>query len=292
MIGMDLTHPFLVRRCGKEKGCVCHPGSQNFRAVIDQFAPKYQEAITKQEKMSVTKEIYDKLGSQNSRFLKYNSKAEGWEELTSLLARDKISHALRFANREKKAASESSSSTLSVPKAKKGHRRSGSDSSNATLSTAATDFSLENFENMMVDNEPLDWTTSGDDEEKPYAYEIPFDSMPTPAQIYSSQSYGPSYYHQTYGHRPQPYYPPHAYHPYHHQYEHAPQHNLQPLYAAPRYHGESYEVASMACFPDKRVSEVTTSDSTMDMDLTYIMSEPLIEWDMKTDSVYTVQNHQ
>ena len=92
--------------CGKEKHCVSHRGSLNFRLVIDQYAAKYAEAITKQEKMNVTKEIYDMLGSQNARFLKFNakSKTKGWEELSSLLARDKISHALRFANREKKAA--------------------------------------------------------------------------------------------------------------------------------------------------------------------------------------------
>merc|ERR1712232_716119 len=120
----------------------------NFRAVIDKYASKYQEAVTKQEKMNVTKEIYDSLGSQNSRFLKYNAKAEGWEELSSLLARDKISHALRFANREKKAP------VASKPRAKKGHRRTGSDSSASTLPTVASELSVEDFDYLLNDDVP------------------------------------------------------------------------------------------------------------------------------------------
>jgi hypothetical protein len=278
-------------RCGKEKSCVSHPGSQNFRAVIDQFAPKYQDAITKQEKMNVTKEIYDSLGCQSSRFLKYNAKAKGWEELSSLLARDKISHALRFANREKK---DPSASTTTKPNTKKGHRRTGSESSSATVSTAATEeLSLEGFENMVVDSEPLDWATSGEEEdEKPYAYEIPFDCLPSPAPVYSPQSYGPQYYHQPYVHTTQPYYHPHVYHPYHHHYGPAPQHHQQAQYAEPRYEEESYDDAPMACFPEKQAPDATTSEGSMDVDLTYIMSEPLIEWDMNTDSIYTVQDHR
>ncbi|CAB9514924.1 expressed unknown protein [Seminavis robusta] len=273
--------------CGKEKACVSHPGSINFRAVIDKFAPKYQEAITKQEKMNVTKEIYESLGSQNSRFLKYNAKAKAWEELTSLLARDKISHALRFANREKKSSAPSST-TKSKSSAKKTHRRNGSDSSNSTLSTAATELSLEDFEDMMLDSEPLDFEADDSVNDKPYAYEIPFDNLPAPTPVYS-HSYAPHYYQQQpYGHPPQPYYHSHHYHSYQH-YAPAPQHHMPPHhYEEPRHYEQPREEAAMMAFPEKPDVELPTREGSMDIDLSDIMSEPLIEWDMQTDNVYTI----
>ena len=177
--------------CGKEKKMVSWPGSLNFRAIIDKYACKYQEAVTKQEKMNVTKEIYDNLGAQNSRFLKFNAKANGWEELSSLLARDKISHALRFANREKKSSS-------GKPRGKKGHRRTGSDSSAATSTTVGTELSIEDFD-YLLDDEPLDWNADApapiDDEPKPYAYPVydNYERTPTPP-VYAHHSYGQPYY--------------------------------------------------------------------------------------------------
>jgi len=261
--------------CGKEKHCVSHPGSLNFRAAIDKYASKYQEAVTKQEKMNVTKEIYDSLGSQNSRFLKFNADAKGWEELSSLLARDKISHALRFANREKKAPS------TSKPRSKKGHRRTGSDSSTSTLATAATELSVEDFDYLLDDNEPLDWSAEGtaDVERKPYVYPVYESAPPTPP---------PAAYH-SYGH-PQPYYPhPHAYghsyyHPqsYHHSFHH-PQQHYAPAPAAPQPMPQHHQCETMESmdFPEKPQQEAPVRESSMDVDLSYIMTEPLMDFDLE-----------
>ena len=274
--------------CGKEKHCVSHQGSLNFRLVIDQYAAKYAEAITKQEKMNVTKEIYDMLGSQNARFLKFNakSKTKGWEELSSLLARDKISHALRFANREKKAAAGVGGSTASKQsKSKRGHRRTGSDDSNSTLTTVATELSLEEFENMMMDDEPLNLecqaeSSSNASEPRPYVYEVPYESA-SPAHYHPHGPPPPSYYHPAYSHQaPRPYYYPHP-----QSYHYGPQH--QHYHQQPPQ--ESTATAPPMAFPEKPLPAPPARESTMDVDLTYMMSEPLMDWDLDTDEVFVVQ---
>jgi len=86
--------------CGKTKSCMMHPGTQRFRMVIESYRERYAEALTKYDKMTVTKEIYEALQVASSRFLKWTSKENAWEELTPMAARDKCGHALRFANRE------------------------------------------------------------------------------------------------------------------------------------------------------------------------------------------------
>ncbi|CAB9508160.1 expressed unknown protein [Seminavis robusta] len=84
--------------CGKDKSCVSHEGSVNFRKTIDKYRERYcSEETSKQERMSITKEIVAKL-SKSSRFLKYDTKDQVWKTITALAARDKVSHALRFAN--------------------------------------------------------------------------------------------------------------------------------------------------------------------------------------------------
>lgn len=80
--------------------------------------------------MTVTKSLYEYLKT-TSRFLKFNDKTKSWEEITSLAARDKVGHALRFAintgNTEKKRM-----------KSKRGHRRAGSDFSAASLTSISS----------------------------------------------------------------------------------------------------------------------------------------------------------
>jgi len=85
--------------CGKSKRCVDHGGSRRFRTVIECYREKYQQALTKWDKTSVTRTIYDNLSQAGSRFLKYNEAQNFWEEISPMAARDKIGHALRFANR-------------------------------------------------------------------------------------------------------------------------------------------------------------------------------------------------
>jgi len=88
--------------CGKDTTLARHPGNQRFREKIQIELPRYLQARSKQEKMRITKSIVQyitvKLGS---RFLK--SKPDGkWVEIDGQAARDKVSHALRFAARQQK----------------------------------------------------------------------------------------------------------------------------------------------------------------------------------------------
>mmetsp|Transcript_8785 Transcript_8785/g.16768 ORF Transcript_8785/g.16768 Transcript_8785/m.16768 type:complete len:243 (+) Transcript_8785:119-847(+) len=88
--------------CGKDTTLARHPGNQRFREKIQTELPRYLQARSKQEKMKITKSIVQyitvKLGS---RFLK--SKPDGkWVEIDGQAARDKVSHALRFAARQQK----------------------------------------------------------------------------------------------------------------------------------------------------------------------------------------------
>lgn len=115
--------------CGKDRACALHKGSQRFRAVIDSYRATYQKASTKYDKMCITKEIYEVL-SQKSRFLKYNDKEKLWEEITPLQGRDKIGHALRFANNH--------AASGKTKKPRKALRRQGSFGSASNASNASS----------------------------------------------------------------------------------------------------------------------------------------------------------
>ena len=86
--------------CGKDKECLSHYGSRRFRTVIEAHRNEYQQATTKQEKMSITRKIVATLNRLSCRFLKYNEELRCWQEISHVAARDKVSHALRFANRK------------------------------------------------------------------------------------------------------------------------------------------------------------------------------------------------
>lgn len=80
--------------CGQSRVCANHMGNKRFQAVLDMYAPKYQAATTKQEKMMLTKEIVACIKEDTGgRFMK--RKDGEWVEITDVAARDKVSHALR-----------------------------------------------------------------------------------------------------------------------------------------------------------------------------------------------------
>lgn len=114
--------------CGKDKSCVCHEGSVRFREVIESYQERYTNSTSKQEKMRITKEIVAKFDGV-ARFLKFNSDLKVWEEIDTLAARDKATHALRFATHK--------ANLKSGGKASVAVRRRKSQSSNASSSTAA-----------------------------------------------------------------------------------------------------------------------------------------------------------
>lgn len=80
--------------CGQSRVCANHPGNRYFQSVLDEFAGHYDLATSKQEKMCMTKEIVCRIHHNRGRFLK--QKKDGfWEEISTVAARDKVSHALR-----------------------------------------------------------------------------------------------------------------------------------------------------------------------------------------------------
>ena len=79
--------------CGQSRICANHTGNRRFQVVLDIYAPKYEAAKSKQEKMMLTKEIVGCIASATGRFLKY--KDGMWIEISNVTARDKVSHALR-----------------------------------------------------------------------------------------------------------------------------------------------------------------------------------------------------
>jgi hypothetical protein len=85
--------------CGKDKTYSKHEGNMRFRRLIQDYVQPYQSATTKQQKMTITKEIVTQLETEYSaRFLKMVDIHSGeWQEISTQNARDKTSHALRFA---------------------------------------------------------------------------------------------------------------------------------------------------------------------------------------------------
>lgn len=79
--------------CGQSRICANHTGNRRFQVVLDIYASRYDAVKSKQEKMMLTKEIVGCIASSGGRFLKY--KDGMWTEISSVTARDKVSHALR-----------------------------------------------------------------------------------------------------------------------------------------------------------------------------------------------------
>lgn len=87
--------------CGKDKTFGNHPGNSVFREQIRFEAPRYATA-TKHGRMLVTKNIVSLMKKEyGSRFMLHvQNRQDGtkiWKEIDDSQARDKTSHALRFA---------------------------------------------------------------------------------------------------------------------------------------------------------------------------------------------------
>lgn len=79
--------------CGQSRVCASHPGNRRFQSVLENFAHDYDIATSKQEKMTMTKAVVSIIHESRGRFLKF--KDGTWEEISTVAARDKVSHALR-----------------------------------------------------------------------------------------------------------------------------------------------------------------------------------------------------
>ena len=92
---------FLVSHVGsKDKTHSSHPGNRIFRERIESMKEVYRGTKNKQGKMEITKDIVRYLQeTYSTRFLKRDGNGL-WVEVTIQAARDKVSHALRFAARK------------------------------------------------------------------------------------------------------------------------------------------------------------------------------------------------
>ena len=87
---------------GKETRCRTHKGSLYFRAFVESYRQRYQDAPTKQLRTCISKEMYDIITQASCRFLKYNESLRGWEEINETASLDKITHALRYAQQRRR----------------------------------------------------------------------------------------------------------------------------------------------------------------------------------------------
>lgn len=102
--------------CGQDKTWSNHYGNQMFRNQIMEHLPTYRTA-NKKVKMTLTKQIINTLKSQyNARFIRpakqNDNQNDVWELITDQLARDKVSHALRFALKQSVRSANSTSESI------------------------------------------------------------------------------------------------------------------------------------------------------------------------------------
>lgn len=143
--GRPTDHDVL---CGQSRVCASHPGNRRFQAVLDMYAPRYDAATSKQEKMSLTKEIVGVIAASTGRFLKYKDGV--WVEISNVTARDKVSHALRTKvqswkrqKQEKKSDKSPSKKTTAATHRRRSRCRRSSSSS---IVTTASDIYTSSFD--------------------------------------------------------------------------------------------------------------------------------------------------
>lgn len=93
IIGKEGNPGELDVLCGQSRSCASHSGNQRFQNLLDRYAPRYDAVNSKQEKMALTKEIVSCIQASGGRFLRL--KDGEWQEISTVTARDKVSHALR-----------------------------------------------------------------------------------------------------------------------------------------------------------------------------------------------------
>jgi hypothetical protein len=139
--------------CGQSRICASHTGNRRFQIVLDIFAPRYDAATSKQDKMTMTKEIVTSIQHAGGRFLKYRDGQ--WEEISDVTARDKASHALRtkvasWKRQQQEAKKEETSRRSSTAPSRSTHRRGGMQrirrSSDSSIATSASDIVATSFD--------------------------------------------------------------------------------------------------------------------------------------------------
>jgi hypothetical protein len=91
--------------CGRGKQSFNHIGNVRFRLIVSLHIERYIIALSRLDKSLVVASIVDLIRASNGRFIKMDSKAKTWVELSDHVTREKVGHALRDAicAREKEA---------------------------------------------------------------------------------------------------------------------------------------------------------------------------------------------
>jgi hypothetical protein len=149
--------------CGQSRICANHTGNRRFQVVLDLFAPKYDASSSKQEKMALTKEIVAVIANSGGRFLKYHDGL--WTEISTVTARDKVSHALRTKvsswrrQQEQQEQQENPECRSSSAKAasRPTHRRRDSRRrrSSISITTSASDIATSSFDTINSESSPI-----------------------------------------------------------------------------------------------------------------------------------------
>lgn len=133
--------------CGQSRICASHTGNTRFQVVLDIYAPRYDAATSKQEKMTMTKEIVASIQQAGGRFMKYRDGQ--WEEISDVTARDKTSHALRTKvaswkrqQQESKKGGKTGRRSSTAP-SRASHRRGGAARSRRSSESSITSVNSE-----------------------------------------------------------------------------------------------------------------------------------------------------
>lgn len=122
--------------CGQSRICASHRGNCRFQEILDNYADVYDAANTKQEKMTMTKKIVSTIRESGGRFLK---KMDGYyEEITTVAARDKVSHALRTKVQARKKKQQQKSYLEVKAHSRNGRRGYSSGKPNQEISSTAS----------------------------------------------------------------------------------------------------------------------------------------------------------
>lgn len=91
--------------CGQSSLARNHPGNVFFRQLVLSKAEEYGRAKRKAQKGVIVSEILDEFERNRVRFMKFNHKENHWVAIPAIIAREKVSHAIRDRVRERKTKS-------------------------------------------------------------------------------------------------------------------------------------------------------------------------------------------
>jgi hypothetical protein len=97
--------------CGQSSLARNHPGNVFFRQLVLSKADDYGRARRKAQKGVIVSEILEELERNQVRFMKFNQKENHWVIIAPMIAREKVSHAIRDRVRERKSKIRASTNT-------------------------------------------------------------------------------------------------------------------------------------------------------------------------------------